>query len=74
LALTSAGERGEMIGDEFLQHRGVLAADSLDQVVVACEDSVLVVDRDVAQVLGQELGETRGLDAFDPRRDVPCCR
>jgi hypothetical protein len=25
-------------------------------------------------VLGQELGETRGLDAFDPRRDVPCCR
>jgi hypothetical protein len=41
----SAGERGEMIGDEFLHRCGLLAADSFDQVVVAREDSVLVVNR-----------------------------
>ena len=53
----SAGERGEMFGDEFLHLRGLLATDSFDQVVVAREDSVLVVDGDVAQVLRQELGK-----------------
>src|ERR1700722_11565703 len=66
----SVGELGEMIGDEFLHRRGLLAADSFDQVVVAREDSVLVVDGDVAQMLRQELGKALGFDAFDPRRDV----
>src|ERR1700761_232303 len=70
LVLVSVGERGEMIGDEFLHRRGLLAADSFDQVVVAREDSGLVVDGDLAQMLRQELWKTLGFDPFDPRRDV----
>src|SRR5271170_8457873 len=58
-----------MFGDEFLHRRGLLSADSFNQVVVAREDSVLVVDGDVAQVLRQELGKTLGFDACDPRWD-----
>ena len=61
MALTSAGERGEMIGDEFLHRRGLLAAYPFDQVVVAREDSVLVVDRDVAQVLREFVRANRAV-------------
>ena len=51
LGLMSAGEGGEIVGDEFLYRRRLLAADSFDQVVVAREDSVLVVDGELLGVV-----------------------
>src|SRR5262249_3626050 len=51
---TDSGEGRTMLVDERLERQGRASAQLLDQVVGAREDAILVVDRDLSEMLEQE--------------------
>src|SRR6516225_2896269 len=49
-----SGEGLTVLGDELLERRRLASADLLDHVVRAGKDTVLVIDGDFPQMLGEE--------------------
>jgi hypothetical protein len=58
-----------MHGNEFLDRHRRFAGDSRDDLVCAGEEAVLIVDGDGAEMLDQELGQAKLLEALSILRD-----